>query len=378
MARRIAIATSTRADWGLLSPLASALREAGAELLIYATNMHLLPGMGETWREIESDGFDIAARIPVSGDKTEIAAGTVSGFGRIFRHDRPDAVVLLGDRFEMLAVATAACLCGVPVVHIAGGTVSEGAMDDSLRHAITKLSTLHLPETPLCAERIISMGENPENVIVSGALGVYNAFNITPLTLPELEASLGFNPGKDFLIATLHAATLSPLAPETQMDEFLKAIGEFPDLGFIITYPNNDTDPAPLISRIETFAATHRNVHAVPSLGRVRYMSALRYARGVIGNSSSGIVEVPSAGIPVLDTGIRQKGREAGPGVLHCGSEASEIAAGIRRILSPEAAAVTAGRENPYFREDTPGIMCREIMSYPFTPFPSKRFYHKP
>lgn len=373
---KIAVCTGTRADWGLLSPLASVLKAKGADILVYATNMHLMPELGETWREIETDGFEISRRIPVSGNMAEVTAQTLAGFGKAFEEDRPDAALILGDRFEMLGAATAASLCGVPIIHIAGGTVSEGALDDSIRHAITKLSTLHLVETEACRRRVIRMGEAPERVICTGAIGVHNTMMLTPLSRESLEESLKFRFQENTLLVTLHPATLSGLTPEKQMEELIAALEEFQDYGIIFTYPNNDSDPKPLIDMITAFVARNPEKRmAIPSLGRLRYLSSLRHVKGVVGNSSSGIVEVPSAGIPTLDIGIRQKGREHGPGVIHCGDGREEIAEGIRRILSPEVQELARKRINPYHTPHTPEIMANAILSHHFRPFCPKPFY---
>ena len=373
---KLAIATGTRADWGLLSPLADSLKNAGNEILIYATNMHLLTELGDTWKEIEADGFPIKRKIPAEGGRTRITADALSGFGKALAEDNPDALIILGDRFEMLGAASAASLEGIPIIHIAGGTVSEGAIDDSIRHVITKLSTLHLVETELCRRRVIQMGESPERVIHTGAIGVYNALSVSTMTKDDFERSVGFHmPDTTFLI-TLHPATLSTLTPERQYDELLSALERFPEYGYLITYPNNDTDPTPLIRKINAFAEKDpERRFAIPSLGRKRYMSALRYVKGVIGNSSSGIVEVPSTGIPTLDIGIRQKGREHGPSVSHCGDTVEEIASGIELIMSENVRDTASRRVNPYYMENTPAIMTDAIMSYHFSKYPIKRFY---
>lgn len=376
---KILIATGTRADWGLLLPLVRELRSRGTEITVGATNMHLDPALGHTVDEIRADGFD-PVEIPASGTAPTVTAQATVGFADLFNRERPDCTVILGDRFEMLGAATAALFSGVGIVHIAGGTVSEGAFDDSIRHAITKMATLHLVETDRCRDRVIRMGEEPERVVTAGAPGVYNVMRVPLLSREELERSLSFTFPKRTLLVTLHAATLDPVSPVDRMRDLIKVLEEFmdndPEIGVLFTYPNNDTDPRPQILMIEEFASRHQERVAIcPSLGRVRYLSALQACVAVVGNSSSGLVEVPSAGIPTLDIGIRQKGREAGPSVLHCGASAEAIRAGLARVLGEEMRRVAAKRINPYYRPDTPAIMADAILNYHWEPFPQKRFY---
>ena len=368
----ICIATGTRADWGLLSPIATALR--GDERLavqILATNMQTLARFGNTADEIRADGFEIDALVPVpDGDDSEQSraeamsaclGGAAEAFGRL----TPDAVVVLGDRFEMLAVASAAAVMRIPIVHISGGEITEGAVDDCLRHAITKLATLHLTTTEAYRRRVISMGEEPARVITIGAPGVWNAFNQSLPTDAELLNSLGIVGSPDTALVTFHPATLDPADPVERFEAVVEALNRFKDLHIIITYPNNDARSQGIISRIEAWAAAEpERVTAVKSLGMKRYLAASRLARVVVGNSSSGIVEVPSAGTPTVDIGIRQRGRVAGASVIHCGDSADEIADAIARALSPEMQALAARRENPYAQADTIGVAARAIADF--------------
>lgn len=373
---RITILTSTRADWGLLAPLAKALRAHGEEVSVVAANMHFMPQLGDTWREIAADGFDIARRILPGATPADTAATTLRGVAEAMREIRPDCAVILGDRYEMLAAATACTLERVPVVHIAGGAVSEGAFDDSFRHAITKLSTLHLTETEAYRRRVIQLGENPEAVINTGAIGLQAITGAEPMPLGELEESLRFSLSDPTLLVTMHAATLSPLPPERQIEELIAALESRRALRVVFTHPNNDTDPAPLVARIEAFAARNpERVCTVPSLGARRYTSALHYVAAVVGNSSSGIVEAPSAGIPTLDIGIRQRGRAAADSVVHCGDTAQEIAEGLDRILDPAFRRAARQTVNPYYRPDTTGTMVRAITEFRFHEHSYKRFH---
>lgn len=358
----IAFVTTTRADWGLLSPLARELRQRGHAVNIIAGNMHFLPECGYTCREIESDGFSLDCRIMPESTPALTAAAMLSGTAAALGSLAPQCVVLLGDRYEILAAAQAAVLSHIPLVHIAGGAVSEGAFDDSFRHAMTKLASLHLVETDEYRRRVLQMGENPLHVITTGALGLHNILKVPPLTLSELEHSLGFPIGDNSLLVTMHAATNHSPPPLAQLDALLLALDSFPEYKAIITYPNNDVEVAPMISRIESYASRNPGrILAVPSLGMRRYVSALRYVKGVVGNSSSGIVEAPSAGIPTLDIGPRQQGRARASSVYHCGDTPGEIIAGLRHILSPGVQHSARLTVNPYYRPDTLRLMCSAI-----------------
>lgn len=383
MTRHIAIATSTRADWGLLRPLADSLRDRGARVEVAATNMHLLPECGHTIDEIVADGYEPAC-IPATGTATGIMASALDGFGSWLASRHPDALIVLGDRSEILAVAAAAAACGVPIAHIAGGTVSLGATDDAFRHAITKLSTLHLVETEACRRRVIQMGEQPATVITTGAIGVDTFINaLKDDSLPgrhELEAMLGIRLDRNSILATLHAATRDTVPPALRMQAMLDALGRGLDDGLLssvlLTYPNNDVDPAPQTRLMHIFADSRPGrVAVVPSLGHARYLAALRHVGAVAGNSSSGIVEVPSAGIPTLDIGIRQLGRERAASVTGCEADAGSIFGGLTEIFTPRARALAAKTDNPYHRPGTLRLMTDAIMSYPFRPWPAKEFF---
>ncbi len=373
----LAVITTTRADWGLLSPIARELSRRGVKISVIAANMHFIKDLGDTYREIEADGFAIAWRINPASSAALTAAATLAGTAEAIESLRPDGAIILGDRYEALAAAQGCVLSRCPIVHIAGGAISEGAFDDSFRHAITKLSHLHLVETEEYRRRVIQLGEEPQHVVTTGAIGLHNILSTPPLSLAELEASLSFQLGDNCLLVTMHPATLSPLPPERQLKALLDALdSDAADCNLIITYPNNDSDPEPLIAMIKEFAAGQpQRVLAIPSLGMRRYVSALRLVKAVVGNSSSGIVEAPSAGIPTLDIGIRQKGRTAAPSVVHVGDSSRDIAKGLRRVLSPEMRKLAAKRENPYYRPDTLSVICDTIEAFPFRVAAAKHFH---
>ena len=366
---KILIATSTRADWGLLRPLAEALQSADwCRLQIMATNMHLLEAYGMTISEITDAGFAVDARVAMdaAGDDeasrvkamAQCMAGTAEALSRLC----PDAIVVLGDRYEMLAVASAAAVMRVPIVHIAGGEISEGAIDDSIRHAITKLSSLHLVATEPYRRRVIQMGEHPARVVNTGAIGVWNVLNRQLLSRSELETDLGFSLDGPLAVVTYHPVTLDDADPRALCRRMLEALDRHRQLRLIITYPNNDARSEGIIAELQSYAAARPGrVLLVKSLGMVRYLSVLQYACMVIGNSSSGIVEVPSMGIPTVDIGIRQRGRLAAPSVLHCADTADAIADTISRALTEPVCSMAAQRVNPYYKPDTPGIMVSAV-----------------
>lgn len=385
--KKICIATSTRADWGLLSPLAKALRDSGeTHVQILATNMHLLPEYGMTVSEIIADGFEPDARVEMhyadgsAASRAKAMAECLSGTADALARLTPDLLVVLGDRFEMLAVASAAAVMRVPIVHIAGGEISEGAIDDSIRHAITKLSSLHLAATEPYRRRIIAVGELPERVVNTGAVGVWNIIHAPRLSRDELCSRLGFEfePGK-MLLVTYHSVTTEASLSGARTDALLEALDRFPDYKVIITYPNNDTGSEDIVSRIRRYAAINPGrVLLVKSLGREGYHSAVALSAAVVGNSSSGIVEVPSFGVCTVDTGIRQKGRLAGKSVIHCGESASDIARAIAFAVSPEGRALAAEKDNPYYKPDTLAIMVRAILDADPAALAVKKFYDVP
>ena len=262
--------------------------------------------------------------------------------------------MILGDRYEMLAVATAATIMRIPIAHIAGGEISEGAFDDNIRHALTKLSTIHFTATDAYRNRMISMGEDPARVFNVGSLGVYNILNEPVLSKTELEASIGMEINASTLLVTLHPATMDIVPVAERCQALLDALDSFVLSRIIFTYPNNDPEGEVIIRMINDYAARNpKRTVIVPSLGRHRYISALHYVSAVVGNSSSGIVEVPTMRIPTVDIGIRQQGRIAASSVIHCGGEAEEIHQAISFALSPAGKRLALETDNPYARRDT-------------------------
>jgi UDP-N-acetylglucosamine 2-epimerase (non-hydrolysing)/GDP/UDP-N,N'-diacetylbacillosamine 2-epimerase (hydrolysing) len=381
--RRIAIATTTRADWGLFYPVALKLKQRNdVSLSIIAANIHLDPERGMTVNEIVADGFDVAHCIEMLPADSSASALTASlarcldSLSRIFANDRPDMLLLLGDRYEMLAFASAATLFAIPIAHISGGELTEGAIDDNIRHALTKLSALHFPTTEQHRQRIIAMGEQPDRVVNAGALGVYNIANTPLMSREKLEESLNFKFADTNILATFHPATNDPADPCQRFNAMLQALDRFAQAHIILTYPNNDPRSQGLIEMIEDYARANRGrVVAIHSLGRTRYLSALSVVDAVVGNSSSGIVEVPSAGIPTVDIGIRQQGRTAADSVIHCGDSADDIAGAIAQALSPTCKTLAASVVNPYSHADTPDIIANTVATVDLSTLLPKKFY---
>lgn len=385
MNKRVCIVTTTRADWGLLSPIARCLdATSGIELQIIASNMHLDPLYGMTVNEIERDGLTVSARVPMDTARDDSPASTaraaaqcMAGMADAFERLRPDLAVMLGDRYEMLAAAQAAALMRIPIVHIAGGEISEGAIDDAMRHAITKLSALHLTATEPYRRRVIAMGEQPDRVINTGAVGVYNALHVEPLPHDQLESDLGIKLGLETLCVTLHPATLDPTPTADVCGAMLDAFRMLPPTtSFLITYPNNDADGRVIIDMIEAFGREMpERVRVIPSLGQRRYLSVLRYAGAVVGNSSSGIVEVPSMHIPTVDIGSRQRARIAADSVTHCAADTMSIYRAITFALSDEGRRKARETSNPYYRPDTLRLIVSAIAQADPVQLRTKHFY---
>ena len=383
MKRKICIATGTRADWGLLSPIAQALNKRDdVDLKIIATNMHLSEEYGSTWKEIENDGLKIDWRVKMKSDadsrKDTVLAMSecMAGMAESLSALQPDLLVILGDRYEMLATASAALILRIPIAHIAGGAISQGAYDESIRHAITKMSHIHLTETERYRKRVIQLGENPEHVIYTGAIGVYNIMHTQYISREQLERELNLTLSDRLILATFHPATLDEMPPQQQCKNLLAALDRHPDYQTIFTYPNNDSEGRIIIQLIESYRRRHpERVAVFPSLGMRRYLSMLHCATAVVGNSSSGIVEVPSIGIPTLDIGIRQMGRTAAPSVLHCGVSEEEIVDGLETVLSSSFRMIAKSAENPYYLPDTLEKMVDAIVNTPLDNIIIKPFY---
>ena len=325
------------------------------ELQTLVSGMHLSPDFGLTYHQIEKDGFKIDEKIEIllSSDTAVGVAKSVGlgvlGFCDALYRLSPDMLIILGDRFEALAAAQTAMLLRIPVVHLHGGEITEGAYDDAIRHAITKLSYLHFTATEEYRQRVIQLGEDPERVKNVGAIGLEHLRRTQLMTLQELSDSLGFDIHKPYFLVTYHPTTLAIEPIEQGFQALLKALDAYSNYQVIFTYPNADDGGRLIISLLESYAKKHsERVLAIPSLGQVRYLTALKYAAAVIGNSSSGIIEAPSYCVPTVNIGQRQQGRLAALSVFHCGVQAKEIEKAIRKSLEMDYKHQDNKVTNPY------------------------------
>jgi UDP-N-acetylglucosamine 2-epimerase (non-hydrolysing) len=354
--RRIAVVSSTRADYGLLFWILNELKRSPiTELQLIATGTHLSPAFGHTIDQIRADGFDVASEVDllIDGD-TGWASATSAGIGVIglgnsFRSLRPDLVLLLGDRYEILASAFAAFMARIPIAHLHGGEVTTGALDDGIRHAISKLSRLHLVSTAEHSRRVIQMGEQADWVHVVGAPGVETIARLAAEDRAALEKRVGHAIGTRLFLLTYHPATVAKEDPIATIEAILSAIEAFPDATVIATGSNADPGGRAVFARLreaESRFANRLRLHE--SLGQTGYLSALQLADVVIGNSSSGIIEAPSCGTPTVNIGARQDGRPRAPSVIDSASDRGAIKAAIEKALSPAMQEQACRRENPY------------------------------
>ena len=352
--RTIGVVTVGRSDYGHLVPVLAEIRAApDLALQLFVAGMHLAPTFGLTVREIEADGWPIAERIDMlepedSPEAVAVSTGRgVAGFARAYARHRPDVLVVLGDRFEMLAAAVAALPFNLPVAHIHGGEVTEGAMDNQIRHAITKLAHLHFASAQDHAHHIAAMGEEPWRIHTVGAPGLDRVRSVAMLSREEVAQALGLPREGPWLLVTFHPVTLEYGDTAAHIDELLAALDKV-DGTLVVTYPNADTAGRTIIQRIEEFAARSPRVRLARNLGDRLYLSLLRHADAMVGNSSSGLIEAPSFEFPVVNIGDRQRGRLRGENVVDVGFGREEILHGIEAALAPRFRARLRGMSNPY------------------------------
>jgi GDP/UDP-N,N'-diacetylbacillosamine 2-epimerase (hydrolysing) len=354
--KKICVVTSTRAEYGLLRPLMDRIRmDGGLDLQLAVTGAHLSPEFGLTYREIEKDGFAVSEKIEIllSAD-TPVGISKTMGlamisFSECFERLKPDMIVVLGDRYEMFAVVAAASVAKIPVAHISGGETTQGAFDEAFRHSITKMSYLHFTSTQEYRRRVIQLGEQPERVFNVGALGIENIKNMELLSKTQLQNELGFDYGEKTALVTFHPVTLENNTSAEQFENLLRALDSIDGLKTIFTKANADTDGRIINGMIDSYVARNKGKSAAyTSLGQLRYLSAMKYADAVVGNSSSGIVETPAFGIPTVNIGDRQKGRIQAESIINCKPETGEIAAALRRAFSDGFREKIRHIPNPY------------------------------
>jgi len=353
--RKICVITGTRAEYGLLRWVMQGIQD-DPELILQtiATGMHLSPEFGLTYQAIEQDGFKINRKVEmiISSD-TPVGIAKSMGLGLIGFADalndlKPDLILVLGDRFEIFSAVSAATVARIPVAHLHGGEITEGAFDNALRHSITKMSHLHFVANKAYRQRVIQLGEQPERVFLVGGLGIDNLKRLQLLDRDALETSLDFKLGEKNLLITFHPVTLENATAADQMAELLAAVADIKDTKLIFTMPNADTDSRTLIKMIEQFVAQHSNACAYSSLGQLRYLSCIAQVDGVVGNSSSGLTEVPSFKKGTINIGDRQRGRLQAESIINCEPNRESITAALERLYSKNFQAGLSQVSSPY------------------------------
>jgi UDP-N-acetylglucosamine 2-epimerase (non-hydrolysing)/GDP/UDP-N,N'-diacetylbacillosamine 2-epimerase (hydrolysing) len=379
--RKVCVVTGTRAEYGLLYWLMRDLADdKRAELQIVAAAMHLSPEFGSTYKVIERDGFVIDAKVEMLlssdsgvGVAKSIGLGTI-GFADAFERLRPDVVVVLGDRFEILAAAQAAMAARIPIAHIHGGEATEGLIDEAIRHAVTKMAHLHFVAAEPYRRRVIQMGEQPSHVFNVGATGIDNIVRLRLLDRSAIGELLGIPLESPTFLVTYHPVTLVE-DPEKGFAQLLKALDVFSSARIVMTKTNADAGGREINRMVEEYSAQHPDrVRAVTSLGQLRYLSVMRNADVVIGNSSSGLLEAPAMGLPTVNVGERQRGRLRSPSVIDCEEEPSAIVAAIQCALTSEFRAVAGRRETPFGRGGTAEAIRDVLVTYPLDGILMKKF----
>lgn len=370
MKKRISILTATRAEYGLLKPVIDKLNMVECfDISIVVTGAHLSPEFGLTYNEIEEDGLIIDEKIEIllSADtpsSISISMGlAMISFANYFNRIKPDLLIVLGDRYETLAVATVAMNQRIPIVHLYGGESTEGLIDESIRHSITKMSYLHFTSTEKYRKRVIQLGEDPSRVFNVGSIGIENIKNQKLMTKSELEESIGWTFDLPYAIVTFHPVTLEDSSSSEQINQLLRAIDLNKEYQYIFTKSNSDTDGRIINQMIDEYVSTHLNCRAFMSLGSKRYLSAIKYCSMVIGNSSSGIIEVPSFGIPTINIGDRQKGRIQAGSIINCEQKLEDINMAIKKAVSNEFKNAISNIINPYEKLGTANNIVKQILN---------------
>lgn len=382
--KNICIITGSRAEYGLLRWVMQGIKDAPElTLQVIATGMHLLPEFGMTIQEIRADGFepDETIEILLSSDTPAAICKSMGlamiGYGEALQRLKPDMVLLLGDRFETFCMAATAQVCRVPLAHIHGGEITEGAIDEAFRHSITKMSHLHFASCEEYRQRIIQLGEARDRVFSVGALGVENIRRVPLMERSELAESVGFSLERPYFLVTFHPVTLEKSTSEGQFQALLDALDAFPEYNVIFTKANADTDGRIINRLIDDYAEKRpESCLAATSLGAHRYLSAMKYASAVIGNSSSGIIEAPSFKIPTVNMGDRQKGRVRSESVVDCEPIAITIVSSIRKAISAEFQDVLKVVKNPYEQADTAARIVEKITLFCPAELMKKSFYN--
>lgn len=367
--KKICVVTGTRAEYGLLKPVIDKIeKDSMLELFLIVTGAHLSQEFGMTVKEIEQDGYHIDKKIEMllSSDTPSAVVKSMGvgliGLADVLQDAEIDMMIILGDRYEIMIAAQAAMVFRIPVAHIHGGELTEGLIDEAIRHSITKMSIFHFASTEEYRRRIIQLGEEPERVYNVGALGVENCKNISLLKKAELEEAIGFKIISPTALVTFHPVTLENHSAEEQFHNLLSVLESKKNLRIIFTKANADMDGRIINEMIDQFLIKHADrCNSYASLGQLRYLSTLQYVDFVIGNSSSAIMEVPSFKIPSVDIGDRQRGRVKADSVFHCGTGVKEIGETVDYVMTSEGREKAQNAKNPYEGKDTSETIIRVL-----------------
>lgn len=385
MKRKICVVTGTRAEYGLLRWVMEIIQQDPTlQLQVVATGMHLSPEFGMTYREIEDDGFVLNKKIEIlTSSDTAVGISKSMGLGLIsfaeaFADLQPDLLLILGDRYEIFSAAAAAMAACIPIAHLHGGEATEGVIDEAIRHSVTKMSHYHFVATEAYRQRVIQLGEHPDRVQVVGGLGVDSISRVELMCRSELEASLQFKFGRRNLLVTFHPVTLEIDSAATQMQALLDVLDQLQDTSIIFTMPNSDAGGRVVIQMIEAFVQQRPQAKSFPSLGQKRYLSCVAQVDGVVGNSSSGLIEVPCFRKGTVNIGDRQSGRMRAESVIDCAPTQEAITAAFQRLYSPEFQASLVSVRNPYGEPGASEKIVNSIKNVDLTSVIKKRFYDLP
>ena len=380
--KKVLVITGTRAEYGLLRWVIDGISKSNLlELQLCVTGMHLSPEFGLTFQEIEKDGYQIDSKVEMllSADTPSAISKSMGlgliGFADEFNRLKPDLILILGDRYEIMCAAIAATIARTPIAHLHGGEATEGCIDEAIRHSITKMSHLHFVAAEEYSRRVIQLGEHTNRVFCVGGTGVDNIHKLDLLSKQELENSLDFELGGKSILVTFHPVTLESNTSGDQMRELLASLSEFTDHKIIFTMPNADTDGREILKLIESFCLDNHNCRAYTSLGQLRYLSCLKYVDVVVGNSSSGLLEVPSFKIPTVNIGDRQKGRLKAGCVIDCSPIKNQIISAIKRAVSLDFKESCKVIKNPYGEGGASQKIIQTIESIALEDIIKKSFY---
>jgi GDP/UDP-N,N'-diacetylbacillosamine 2-epimerase (hydrolysing) len=380
--KKICVVTGTRAEYGLLRWVMEGISQSlELELQLIATGMHLSPEFGLTINVIENDGFHVDRKVEMllSSDTavgiTKSMGLGIIGFADALEELKPDLMLVLGDRYEIFCAASAAMIAQIPIAHLHGGETTQGAFDEAIRHSITKMSHLHFVAAEEYRERVIQLGEEPERVFNAGGLGIDSILRLPLLTREELETALDFKLHRHNLLITFHPVTLEQNTSAKQMDELLVALSELGNTGLIFTMPNADTGGRVLFRQIEDFCHSHSNAKAHTSLGQLRYLSCIQHFDGMVGNSSSGLTEVPSFKKGTINIGDRQLGRLRATSVINCEPDRQAITAALSHLFSDEFQRQLPATKSPYGNGGASEAVVRILEHQPLDNLLKKRFY---